>query len=116
MMAPMSKLRMLAGGIVEPGVGLIGSVSAYVAFRGRLGRSRLFKVQGPTNQPRITELDSATTVDLGRFRREVLEDLRPAVDDITARGGTAAIAEPKADWVADVVRHHLRKAEGAEVD
>ena len=106
---------MLAGGIVEPGAGQVGAVSAYVAFRDRT-RSRLFKVQGRTDQPRVGELDAATTVDLGRFRREVLDDLQPEVVGITSRGGTAAVAEPKAEWVADVVRRHLREAEGIEVE
>jgi hypothetical protein len=111
----MSKLRMLAGGIVEPGAGQVGSVSAYVAFRDR-NRSRLFKIQGRTDEPRVGELDAATTVDLGRFRRDVIDDLQPEVVAITGRGGTAAVAEPKAEWVADVVRRHLRATEGLAVD
>ena len=112
----MSKLRMLAGGIVEPGAGQPGSVSAYVAFSGVRGKSRLFKVQGRIDTPIVTELDAATTVDLGRFRREVDEDLQPAVVAITTRGGAASVADPKPEWVAEVVRRHLRDAEGLDVD
>ena len=112
----MSKLRMLAGGIVEPGAGQPGSVSAYVACSGVRGQSRLFKVQGRIDTPLVAELDAATTVDLGRFRREVSEDLQPAVVAITTRGGTASVADPKPEWVADVVRRHLRNSEGVEVE
>jgi hypothetical protein len=116
MMPRMSKLRMLAGGIVEPGAGQPGSVSAYVAYSGSRGKSRLFKVQGRTDAPLVAELDAATTVDLGRFRREVSEDLQPAVVGITSRGGAASVADPKPEWVAEVVRRHLRDAEGVDVD
>jgi len=112
----MSKLRVLAGGIVEGGAGQIGAVSAYVAFRGPMGQSRLFKVQGRTDAPRVCELDAATTVDLGRFRREVEEDLLPEVVAITSQGGTTAIAEPKSEWVAGVVKRHLNQAEGIDID
>jgi hypothetical protein len=105
---------MLAGGIVEPGAGQVGAVSAYVAFRDRT-RSRLFKVLGRTDQPRVAELDAATTVDLGRFRREVCDDLQPEVVGITSRGGAASVTEPRAEWVSEVVRRHLRTAEGLEV-
>jgi hypothetical protein len=111
MMVSMSKLRVLAGGIVEPGVGRVGAVSAYVAFSGSLGRSRLFKVQGRTDAPCVVELDAATTVDLGRFRQEVVSDLQPEIAYITSHGGTAAITEPRAQWVAGVVSRHLREAE-----
>jgi hypothetical protein len=116
MMPRMSKLRMLAGGIVEPGAGQPGSVSAYVAYSGGRGTSRLFKVQGRIDAPLVAELDAATTVDLGRFRREVSEDLQPAVVAITSRGGAASVADPKPEWVADIVRRHLQAAEGLEVD
>jgi hypothetical protein len=78
--------------------------------------SRLFKVQGRIDAPLVAELDAATTVDLGRFRREVSEDLQPAVVAITSRGGAASVADPKPEWVADIVRRHLQAAEGLEVD
>ena len=107
---------MLAGGIVEPGIGRAGAVSAYVAVRAPLGRSRLFKVRGRTDNPYVSELDAATTVDLGRFRREVLDDLQPEIVHITGLGGTAAVAEPKREWVAELVRRHLSEVEGLEVD
>ncbi len=106
---------MLAGGIVEPGVGQPGAVSAYVAYNA--GRaSRLFKVQGPADAPEVTELDAATTVDATRFRREVGEDVAPALAAIEQAGGRGAVAVPSARWVTDVVRRHLRAAEAVEVD
>jgi hypothetical protein len=114
MMVSMSKLQVLAGGIVEPGVGRVGAVSAYVAFSGGLGKSRLFKVQGRTDTPRVVELDAATTVDLGRFRQEVVNDLQPEVVYITSHGGTAAITEPRPQWVAGVVSRHLRALESQD--
>lgn len=97
---------MLAGGIVEPGVGQPGGVSAYVALSA--GRaSRLFKVEGPANAPEVRELDPATTVDVNRFRREVADDVEPALAAIRGAGGTGAVAEPSGAWVTDVVRRHL---------
>lgn len=114
----MSKLFMLAGGIVERGSGAPAAVSAYVAFHPGPGKSRLFKVQGPADNPVVSELDSATTVDLGRFERELQADLAPALEEIRRQGGAgaAAIAKPKAAWVAEMVARHLRDAEGVAVE
>ncbi len=107
MLAPMAKLFVLASGIVEPGAGQAGELSAFVAYNPRPGVSRLFKVAGPVPGPVVTELPSATTVDLGAFRRELEEELSPAVARIKARGGAAAIATPAADWVTEIVRKHI---------
>jgi hypothetical protein len=94
---------MLAGGIVEPGGGRPGAVSAYVALSsGRV--SRLFKVQGPADHPSVTELDRATTVDLGRFQLEVARDLEPALHEIRSRGGAAGVSTPSSSWVCDLVK------------
>jgi hypothetical protein len=99
---PVSYL-MLAGGIVEPGAGRPGAVSAYVALS--TGRaSRLFKVQGPADRPVVTELDRATTVDLARFQLEVARDLEPALHEIRARGGPAGVSTPSSAWVCDLVK------------
>ncbi len=106
---------MLAGGIVEPGVGNPGQVSAFVAYNPRPGVSRLFKILGPTNGPSVRELPSATTVDLHAFRLELEDELAPALAHISAQGGAAAIAEPKASFVADIVRRHLKTSEGIDV-
>ena len=110
----MAKLFMLAGGIVEPGAGQPGRVSAFVAFNPKPTASRLFKVHGSATSPAVTELPSATTVDLGAFRRELADELGPAVEEIRAKGGAAAIAQPRAEWVLEVVKQHLR-AGGVEV-
>jgi hypothetical protein len=111
----MSKLFMLAGGIVEPGLGRAGQVSAFVAYNPKPGVSRLFKVQGSTVKPQVNELPSATTIDLGQFRRTLREELEPALAEITSQGGAAAIADPKSEWIADVVRRHLKASEGIDL-
>jgi len=111
---PMSKLYMLAGGIVEPGGGRTGRVSAFVAFNPRPGVSRLFKVHGSAAAPGVSELPSATTVDLSAFRHELEQELAPELEAIASHGGAAAIAQPKADWIANIVRTHLKEAEGVD--
>jgi hypothetical protein len=103
----MGKFYMLAGGIVEPGTGNPGAVSAIVAYNPSPSVSRLFKVEGPTDEPRCSVLPAATTVDLGRFRSEVHDELKPVLEQISAQGGTAAITSPKADWVNAIVQKHL---------
>jgi hypothetical protein len=103
----MGKFYMLAGGMVEPGEGNPGAVSAIVAYNPSPSVSRLFKVDGPASEPRVSELPSATTVDLGRFRSEVHEELKPVVDRIASQGGSAAITSPKADWVNAIVQKHI---------
>jgi len=106
---------MLAGGIVEAAAGRGGSVSAFVAYNPKPGVSRLFKVRGSTAKPDVSELPSATTVDLGQFRRTLQEELEPALAEIRAQGGSAGIAAPKPEWIADVVRRHLKASEGLDV-
>ena len=103
----MGKFYMLAGGIVEPGAGNPGAVSAFVAYNPSPSESRLFKVEGPTDGPRVVELPSATTVDLGRFKQEVERELTPVREKIVESGGVSAIASPKADWVNEIVQQHL---------
>lgn len=103
----MGKFYMLAGGIVEPGAGNPGAVSAFVAYNPSPSESRLFKVEGPTDGPRVVELSSATTVDLGRFRQEVRSELDPVLQQMAKLGGTGAITSPKADWVNAIVQKHL---------
>ncbi|EYF04220.1 hypothetical protein [Chondromyces apiculatus] len=112
----MSKARMLAGGLVEPGAGVPGAVIAYVAVSGGTQGSRLFRVEGPSSMPGVEELPSATTIDLGRFDRDAQELLAPALTAIEERGGRGAITRPSPAWVCSVVRAYLRSAEGLEVD
>ena len=105
---------MLSGGIVEPGGGRPGAVSAYVVLSASRG-SRIFKVAGPTDKPAISELPSQTTLDLGRFQSELGEDLEPALQEIRARGGNVSITTPSKDWICGVIRDHLKAVEGIEV-
>jgi hypothetical protein len=112
----MPKPIMLASGIVEPGGGSPGAVVAFVAVNFGLGGSRLFKLAGPTTAPQVEELPGATTVDMGRFSRELEQELQPAVDAIKALGGTAAITRPAAEWVYQQVRAHLKEHEGVDID
>ena len=114
-MAPVSKLFMLAGGIVEPGAGRPGRVSAFVAYNPGPGQSRMFKVSGPADAPVVTELPAQTTVDLGHFRKVLEDELQPEVQAIHAVGGAAAVAVPRAEWVADRVRRHLADTEGTTI-
>ena len=104
---------MLAGGIVESGRG-DGAVSAYVVYSAGHA-SRLFKVKGPSKGAVITELPAATTIDLGRFRGELEEDLAPALAELRAVGASPAVAVPSSTWVCGLVREHLRTREGIEV-
>jgi hypothetical protein len=101
---------------VEPGAGAPGAVVAFVAVNFGVEGSRLFKLSGSTDAPRIEELGGATTIDLGRFRRELEQDLQPALEAIRARGGQAAIAEPSRNWVCSKIREHLEATEGLATD
>lgn len=107
---------MLAGGIVEPGTGAKGAVLAYVAVSGGPGGSRLFRVDGPANAPEVHELASETTIDLGRFNRDIERDLAAAILEVTRLGGMAAIAKPSPLWICGQVRQFLKRTEGIDVD
>ena len=103
----MSKPHVLASGIVEPGAGSPGAVVAFVAVNFGVDGSRLFKLSGPADAPRVEELAGATTVDLGRFQRELTEELQAAIEAIQELGGKAGITQPSADWVCARVQDHL---------
>jgi hypothetical protein len=105
----MAKPHVLASGIVEPGAGSPGAVVAFVAVNFGVDGSRLFKLSGPANAPKIEELAAATTVDLGRFTRELAQELQPALEAIQQLGGTAAITQPSREWVCARVLEHLEK-------
>ena len=106
---------MLTGGIVEPGGGRAGSLSAYVVLSAGQG-SRIFKVMGRSDAASVTEMPAETTVDLGRFKIELRQDLSPALNELHQQGGTGAITTPAGGWVCGLVRAHLREREGVEVD
>lgn len=114
--AAMPKALMLAGGIVEPGAGAPGAVLAYVAVSGGPGGSRLFRVDGPANAPEVHELASETTIDLGRFNRDIERDLAAALLEVTQRGGMAALAAPSPSWICGQVRQFLKRTQGIDVD
>ncbi len=106
---------LLSGGIVEPGTGHPGRVSAFVAFNPRPGSSRMFKVSGSAAAPSVGELPARTTIDLSYFKAVMHEELDPVLDDISSKGGHAAIVSPRAEWVCNVVREHLAESEGISV-
>jgi hypothetical protein len=103
----MGKFYMLAGGMVEPGASNPGAISAFVAYNPSGSVSRLFKVEGPADQPRVLELPAATTVDLGQFRAQVHAELEPVLTTITAAGVATSIRSPKADWVNTIVQEFI---------
>ncbi|HKQ68567.1 MAG TPA: hypothetical protein VJT73_04475 [Polyangiaceae bacterium] len=111
-----SRLLMVAGGIVEPGGGKHGAVSAYVVHSAGPTSTRIFKVRGPIDQIEVREMPSAITVDLGRFQLELHNDLEPVVRDIQARGGQAGISTPAPAWVCGLVSAHLKRTEGTDPD
>jgi hypothetical protein len=98
----MAKLLMMAGGQVG---GAEGTVSAFVVLSAGT-KSRVFKVKGSAASPAITELEAATTLDIQRFRREVVDDL--------PRGGFGMVT-PDSSFVCGIVRAHLKKTEGIDV-
>jgi hypothetical protein len=112
----MAKLMMMAGGIVEPGGGKPGVLSAYVALSTRGEATRIFKVKGPANNVTIKELPGATTVDLGRFQMDLSKDLEPSLTELRLRGATAGLSTPSPAWVCGLVKAHLKQTEGIEVD
>ncbi len=103
MMEPMNSAYVLASGIVEESGS--GTVHGFVAVQAG-AHARLFQVSGPVAAPRIDELPPATTVDLGRFRREIELALAPELEAVKRRGGAAAIARPSADWLCRLVLDH----------
>lgn len=103
----MAKLLVLASGIVEPEDRQAGEIYAFVAYNPRPGVSRLFKVSGPVADPTVTELPSATTVDLGGFRQELEEALRPALKRLIDAGGSGSISTPDSQWVVELVKKRL---------
>jgi hypothetical protein len=110
----MSKLLMLAGGVVEPADGRAGVVSAYVVVSAGHA-SRLFKVQGTAGAPTVAELGAATTIDLKRFQSDLAKDLAPTLAEARASRPGTSITTPSSDWVCGLVRAHLKAVEGIDV-
>jgi hypothetical protein len=110
-----SKLLVLASGVVKaPGGGGVRALSAYVVLSAGPS-SRVFRVRGPGDAPSIEELPSATTLDVKRFQSDLQHDLQPVLDELRAQGHPAHVELSRAEWVAAVVRKHLKATEGIEV-
>jgi hypothetical protein len=88
----MGNLIMIAGGTAS------GVVSAYVVQSAGL-KSRLFRVRGRQDNAGVTELPSATTIDIQRFEQEVRADLGVAA--------AAALEKPRSEWVCKLVVQHI---------
>jgi hypothetical protein len=99
----MNKLLMMAGG--EVGKAGARLLSAYVVLSAGT-KSRVFKVHGKEGSLAVDELPAATTLDVRRFQREIVDDLPDAGKGMT---------KPDAAWVCEAVRVHLKQADGIEV-
>jgi hypothetical protein len=105
----------LASVVVKaPRGGGIHALSGYVVLSAGAS-SRVFRVRGPGDAPNIEELPSATTIDLKRFQTELQADLQPALDELRAEGHPAHVELSRPEWVAAVVRKHLKEKEGLDV-
>ncbi|MEO7111824.1 MAG: hypothetical protein ABI183_15385 [Polyangiaceae bacterium] len=72
--------------------------------------SRIFKVRGAAASPQVTELPSATTIDLQRFQREVSSEVEPMLESSRAIDAPAALTTPPDATLIDAVRAHLEKS------
>jgi hypothetical protein len=112
----MGKLLVLASGVVKsPAAGAPRAVSAYLVLSAG-AKSRVFRVRGAAGAPAVEELPAATTLDVKRFQSELQADLQPALDELRAQGHPAHIELSRAEWVAAVVRKHLKATEGLDVE
>jgi hypothetical protein len=108
----MGKLWMVAGRQVRGSDGQ-ERLGAYVVLSaGRM--SRIFAVRGTTSATHVTELPSATTIDMRRFESELDKDLRVEGGDAGAQ--PVPSTRPVESLVCGVVREHLKKAENLDVE
>jgi hypothetical protein len=110
-----SKLLVLASGVVKAPKGGPRAVSAYVVLSAG-PQSRVFRVRGLADAPKVEELPPATTLDMKRFQGELQEDLQPQLDELRAEGHAAHIELSPPEWVIAFVRKHLKQTEGIEVE
>jgi hypothetical protein len=111
-----SKLLVLASGIVKAsGGGGAHVLSAYVVLSAG-AKSRVFRVRGAPDSPTITELPAATTLDIKRFQTDLQDDLQPTLDALRAQGKAPHVELSRQDWVATLVRNHLKATEGIDTD
>lgn len=112
----MGKLLVLASGVVKaPRGGGVRALSAYLVLSAG-AKSRVFRVRGTGEAPVIDELPSATTLDVKRFQTDLQEDLQPVIDELRAEGYPAHVELSRHDWVAAIVRKHLKATEGVDVE
>jgi hypothetical protein len=110
------KLLVLASGVVKaPRGGGVRALSAYLVLSAG-AKSRVFRVRGTGEAPVIDELPSATTLDVKRFQTDLQEDLQPVIDELRAEGYPAHVELSRHDWVAAIVRKHLKATEGVDVE
>ena len=111
----MGKLLVLASGVVKVPKGGVKAVSAYVALSAG-AHSRIFRVRrARPRAPSVEELPSATTLDMKRFQGTLQEDLQPAVDELRREGHAAHVELSRPEWLAAIVRKHLKDTEGIDV-
>lgn len=111
----MGKLLVLASGVVKVPKGGVKAVSAYVALSAG-AHSRIFRVRGSAEAPSVEELPSATTLDMKRFQGTLQEDLQPTVDELRKDGLAAHVELSRPEWLAAIVRKHLKDTEGVDVE
>jgi hypothetical protein len=109
------KLIVLANGVIKVARGGSRGVSAYVALSAG-PQSRVFRVRGAVDAPRVEELPPATTLDIQHFQEQIQQDLQAALDDARAEGHPAHIELSRPEWVCVHVRNHLKVTEGIDVD
>ncbi len=112
----MSKLLVLASGVVKaPRGGGVRALSAYLVLSAG-AKSRVFRVRVSADAPAIEELPPATTLDVKRFQTDLQEDLAPVLQELRAEGYPAHVELSRHDWVAAIVRKHLKETEGLDVE
>jgi hypothetical protein len=111
-----SKLLVLASGVVKaPRGGGVRALSAYLVLSAG-AKSRVFRVRVSADAPAIEELPPATTLDVKRFQTDLQEDLAPVLQELRAEGYPAHVELSRHDWVAAIVRKHLKETEGLDVE
>ena len=111
----MGKLLVLANGVVKvPHVGA-RAVSAYVALSAG-AKSRVFRVRGSIDAPRVEELPAETTLNVQHFQTQIQADLEPELQGARAEGAPAHIELSRPEWICVFVRNHLKATEGLDVE
>lgn len=98
--------------LASAGVDAVGDspfVTGYVVLSAK-GASRIFKVKGPAASPSVVELPSATTIDLGRFQRELSSEVEPLLEAKRAVDAPASLSTPAESTLIEAVTRHLEKS------